>query len=46
MELDFGHGFLPRISLDNYRAVDRCVGSADLFATDRVDLPWALVEGV
>lgn len=46
MDLDFGHGFLPRIGLENYRAVDRCVGPSDLFATDRVDLPWALVEGV
>ena len=46
MDLDFGHGFLPRIGMDNYKAVDRCIGPADLFATDRVDLPWAFVDGV
>jgi hypothetical protein len=44
MDLDFGHGFLPRIGEENYKAVDRCVGPADLFA-DPLDLPWAIVDG-
>ena len=24
MELEFGHGFIPRIGKDNYKAGDRC----------------------
>ena len=28
MDLDFGHGFIPRIGEENYKAVDRCVGPA------------------
>lgn len=27
MELDFGHGFIPRIGKDNDKALDRCIGS-------------------
>jgi hypothetical protein len=26
MDLDFGHGFIPRIGSQNYEAVDRCLG--------------------
>jgi hypothetical protein len=26
MDLDFGHGFVPRIGTDNYKAIDRCLG--------------------
>ncbi|MCC6225319.1 MAG: hypothetical protein IT195_02790 [Microthrixaceae bacterium] len=44
MDLDFGHGFIPRIGEENYKAVDRCVGPADLFSS-ALDLPWALADG-
>ncbi len=44
MDLDFGHGFIPRIGEENYKAVDRCVGPTDLFST-ALDLPWAIVDG-
>lgn len=45
MDLDFGHGFIPRIGEENYKAVDRCVGPADLFTADRLALPWAIIDG-
>lgn len=45
MTLDLGHGFLPRIGVDNYKAVDRCVGSTDLFASRPLELPWAVADG-
>lgn len=44
MDLDFGHGFIPRIGESNYKAVDRCVGPADLFSP-ALDLPWAIIDG-
>lgn len=44
MDLDFGHGFIPRIGEENYKAVDRCVGPAALFSSV-LDLLWALVDG-
>lgn len=44
MDLDFGHGFIPRIGEGNYKAIDRCVGPTDLFST-ALDLPWAIVDG-
>ena len=31
MDLDFGHGFIPRIGSQNYKAVDRCLGPDTLF---------------
>jgi len=43
MELEFGHGFLPRIGTDNYKAVDRCLGASQLWA-ESIDLPWAVVD--
>jgi hypothetical protein len=45
VDLDFAHGFLPRIGEENYKAVDRCVGPADLFTPDPLELPWAIVDG-
>lgn len=45
MDLDLGHGFIPRIGEENYKAVDRCVGPADLFNPDPLDLPWAIIDG-
>jgi hypothetical protein len=44
VDLDFGHGFIPRIGEGNYKAVDRCVGPTDLFSTS-LDLPWAIADG-
>ena len=31
--------------MDNYKAVDRCVGSTDLFASQPLELPWAVADG-
>ena len=45
MELEFGHGFMPRVGEDNYKAVDRCIGPADLFTEDPWTLPWAIIDG-
>lgn len=45
MDLELGHGFIPRIGEANYRAVDRCVGPMDLFNPDPLDLPWGVVDG-
>lgn len=44
MDLDFGHGFIPRIGEENYKAIDRCVGPTDLFSSS-LELPWAIVDG-
>lgn len=44
MDVDFRHGFIPRIGEENYKAVDRCVGPTDLFSSS-LDLPWAIVDG-
>src|SRR3954454_9866862 len=44
MDLDFGHGFLPRVGSDSYKAVDRCLGPGDLWS-EPLDLPWAIVDG-
>jgi hypothetical protein len=35
---------VPRIGDENYKAVDRCVGPADLFST-ALDLPRGIVDG-
>ena len=43
MDLDFGHGFIPRIGEANYKAVDRCVGPTALFSA-ALDLLRAIVE--
>ncbi|MYG94717.1 MAG: hypothetical protein F4138_07015 [Acidimicrobiia bacterium] len=45
MELEFGRGFIPRIGKDNYKAVDRCVGPANLFSDVALEVPWAIVDG-
>ena len=45
MDLNFRHGFIPRVSEENYKAVDRCVGPADLFTQTQLDLPWAIIDG-
>ena len=39
----FGHGFIPRIASQNYKAVDRCLGP-DTLLDARLDLPWAVVD--
>lgn len=43
MDLDFGHGFIPRIGSQNYKAIDKCLGPDTLFDAP-VDLPWAIVD--
>ena len=43
MDLDFGHGFVPRIASQNYKAVDRCLGP-DMLLDAPLDLPWAIVD--
>jgi hypothetical protein len=43
MDLEFGHGFIPRIGSENYKAVDRCLGPTDLFSA-ALNLPWAIVD--
>ncbi|KAA0234608.1 MAG: hypothetical protein JJLCMIEE_03081 [Acidimicrobiales bacterium] len=45
MDLEFGHGFIPRIGEENYKAVDRCIGPADLFSEDPLECPWVIVDG-
>lgn len=45
MELNLGHGFIPRIGESNYKAVDRCLGPTDLFSSEPLDLPWAIADG-
>ncbi len=45
MDLELSHGFIPRIGEENYKAVDRCVGPADLFNPDPLNLPWAVIDG-
>jgi hypothetical protein len=44
MDLDFGHGFVPRVGSDSYKAVDRCLGPGDLWS-EALDLPWAIIDG-
>jgi len=41
MDLELGHGFIPRVGEENYKAVDRCVGPADLFNPDPLGPPVA-----
>ena len=43
--MDFGHGFIPRVGEENYKAIDRCIGATDLFNPEVIDLPWAIVDG-
>lgn len=43
MDLNFGHGFIPRIASQNYKAVDRCLGP-DTLLDAPLDLPWAIVD--
>lgn len=43
MDLEFGHGYTPRIGSQNYKAVDRCLGPETLFDAP-VELPWAIVD--
>lgn len=43
MDLNFGHGFLPRIGSDNHKAVDRRLGPAQLWSAP-IDLPWAMID--
>ncbi len=46
MELNFGHGFVPRIDKRNWSGVDRALALGGppgcLPLGDGVDLPWAI----
>lgn len=44
MELEFGHGFIPRNGKDNYKTADRCIGPADLFSDVALEVPHAIVD--
>lgn len=45
MEINFGHGFLPRIDKRNWPGVDRALGPPGrLPLGDGVDLPWAIID--
>ena len=44
-DVDFGHGFLPRIDKPNWAGVDRAPGPAGrLPLGDGLDLGWAIVD--
>jgi hypothetical protein len=43
MDLEFDHGFIPRIGGQNYKAVDRCLGPDSLFDAP-LNMPWAIVD--
>ena len=43
--LDFGHGFLPRVELGNYRALERALGPQSLFDPEPVSVPWVILDG-
>jgi len=46
MDMDLGHGLLPRVDARNYKAVERCLPSdgPSLFH-EGLDLGWAVLEG-
>jgi hypothetical protein len=46
VEIEFGHGFLPRADARNYKAVERCLPTdgPNLFH-EGLDLGWAVLEG-
>ncbi len=45
MQLDFGHGFVPRIDKRNWTGVDSALGPPGrLPFDDPLDLPWAIVD--
>lgn len=43
--LSFGHGFVPRIGRNNYRALDRALAPPSLFGDEPSDLPWLILDG-
>lgn len=43
--LGFGHGYLPRVELGNYRALERALGLQSLFDPEPVSLPWVILDG-
>lgn len=43
--MDFGHGFLPRIDVSNYKALDRVLGPRQLFDPVDLDLAWVILDG-
>ncbi len=43
--LSFGHGFVPRIGKENYKAIDRALTQPSLFGEEPSHLPWVIVDG-
>lgn len=43
--MDFGHGFVPRIDVSNYKALDRVLGPRQLFDPVELDLSWVILDG-
>lgn len=43
--MDFGHGFVPRIDVGNYKALDRVLGPRQLFDPVELDLAWVILDG-
>lgn len=45
VEVDFGHGFIPRIDKSNYRALERVLQPRSLFDVADVGLAWVILDG-
>jgi hypothetical protein len=43
--LSFGHGFVPRIGRQNYKALERALAPPSLFGDEPSDVPWVIVDG-
>src|SRR5680860_715197 len=43
--LSFGHGFVPRIGRENYKALERALAPPSLFGDEPSDVPWVIVDG-
>lgn len=43
--MEFGHGFVPRIDVGNYKALDRVLGPRSLFDPVQLDLQWVILDG-
>lgn len=41
----FGHGFVPRIGRQNYKALERALAPPSLFGDEPSDVPWVIVDG-
>lgn len=43
--LSFGHGFIPRIGKQNYKALERALSPPSLFGDEPSDVPLVIVDG-